>query len=192
VEIELGGILLDSVNLGMIGLLGVQGWGMAIIPQNPFLASATLQECLDPFGQHPKNKIVGVPSRSNSDVDNATLLLTRLDKGELFGRWATTLNFVRALLLQPKLLVLDKATTSTSIDGETDAFIQKMLKTCFPSTTFVTAVHCLNTIMDYNVVLVMDAGRAVEFGSPVDLLKKSSEGWKALQEMAIQAFECVS
>ena len=39
------------------------------------------------------------------------------------------------------------------------------------NTTLVTIAHCLNTIMDYNFVLVMDAGRAVEFGSPSELLE---------------------
>jgi ABC-type multidrug transport system fused ATPase/permease subunit len=78
------------------------------------------------------------------------------------------LNLARALLSQPKLLFLDEATAS--IDGETDAFIQKMLRTRFSNTTIITIAHRLNTIMDYDVILVMDAGRAVEFGTPSDLL----------------------
>merc|ERR1712003_394305 len=78
------------------------------------------------------------------------------------------LNLARALLSQPKLLVLDEATAS--IDGETDAFIQQMLRTRFPYTTLFTIAHRLNTIMDYDLALVMDAGRAVEFGPPAELV----------------------
>jgi ABC-type multidrug transport system fused ATPase/permease subunit len=208
VEIESGSILLDGVDLGTIGLSDVRGRGMGIIPQDPFLAGATLRECLDPFGQHPDNEIVdalkSVRLGSNSDVDDATLLSTKLEEGgsNYSVGERQLLNLARALLSQPKLLVLDEATAS--IDGETDAFIQKMLRTRFPSTTLVTVAHRLNTIMDYDMVLVMDAGRAVEFGPPVDLLKISegvlselvdatgSESSKALREMATQAAERVS
>jgi ABC-type multidrug transport system fused ATPase/permease subunit len=59
---------------------------------------------------------------------------------------------------------------SASIDGETDAFIQKMLRTRFVRTTMLTVAHRLNTIMDYDLILVMDEGKAAEFGSPKDLL----------------------
>ncbi len=181
---------------------------MAIIPQDLFLAGATLRECLDPFGLPPDNEIVdalkSLRLASNRDVDDATLLSTKLEEGgsNYSVGERQLLNLARALLSQPKLLVLDEATAS--IDGETDAFIQKMLRTRFPSTTLVTVAHRLNTIMDYDMVLVMDAGRAVEFGSPVDLLKISegvfselvdatgSESSKALREMAIQAAERVS
>jgi ABC-type multidrug transport system fused ATPase/permease subunit len=70
------------------------------------------------------------------------------------------LNLARALLFQPKLLVLNEATAS--IDGETDAFIQRMLRVRFKDTTLVTVAHRLNTTMDYNVILVMDAESPVE------------------------------
>jgi ABC-type multidrug transport system fused ATPase/permease subunit len=68
---------LDGLDLGTIGILDVQGWGMVIIPQDPFLASWTLRECLDPFGQHPDNEIVNALKSlqlgSDSYVDDATI-----------------------------------------------------------------------------------------------------------------------
>ena len=82
-----------------------------------------------------------------------------------------------------------------SIDGETDAFVQKMLRTKFKHCTLLTVAHRLSTIMDYDLVLVMDAGQAAEIGSPVDLLARGgmfadlvdatgSESSKALREIA--------
>jgi ABC-type multidrug transport system fused ATPase/permease subunit len=90
---------------------------------------------------------------------------------------------------------MDEATAS--VDGETDAFIQKMLRTRFRDTTLLTIAHRLNTIMDYDSILVMDKGRAVEFGSPKSLLEadgifaelvKSTgeESARALREMVSQ------
>ena len=215
VEIESGTISLDGVDLGEIGLSDVRGRGMAIIPQDPFLAGATLRECLDPFGNHVDENILEalksvrleITRNSNSDssgYDEKSILSTKLEEGgsNYSVGERQLLNLARALLSQPKLLVLDEATAS--IDGETDAFIQKMLRTRFPNTTLVTIAHRLNTIMDYDLTLVMDAGHAVEFGSPADLLEFKGgvlselvdatglESSRVLREMAKQASNIVS
>uniref|UniRef100_A0A7S4N2C3 ABC transporter domain-containing protein n=1 Tax=Odontella aurita TaxID=265563 RepID=A0A7S4N2C3_9STRA len=79
------------------------------------------------------------------------------------------LCLARAILAKPKLLVLDEATAS--VDRDTDAFIQRMLRSKFEDTTLLTVAHRLDTIMDYDTILVMSGGRAVEFGSPGMLLR---------------------
>jgi len=81
------------------------------------------------------------------------------------------LCLAQALLNKPIVLVMDEATAS--VDGETDAFIQRMLRTRFKNITLLTIAHRLHTIMDYDVILVMDAGKAVEFGPPSELLEQS-------------------
>ena len=174
VEIESGNILLDGVDLGKIGLDDVRGRGMAIIPQDPFLAGATLRECLDPFDTYDDDAILealrSIRLTDNSADDSGKILLTKVEEGgsNYSVGERQLLNLARVLLSQPKVLVLDEATAS--IDGETDAFIQSMLRTRFPNTTLFTIAHRLNTIMDYDLTLVMDAGRAVEFGPPAELL----------------------
>merc|ERR1711988_948186 len=82
------------------------------------------------------------------------------------------LNLARQLLFQPRVLILDESTAS--IDGETDAFIQVMLRERFQRTTLITIAHRLHTIMDYDYILCMENGTAVEFGTPADLLSMSS------------------
>jgi ABC-type multidrug transport system fused ATPase/permease subunit len=199
VEIESGRILLDGIDLSSLGLSDVRGRGMAIIPQDPFLAGATLRECLDPFQQHTDDEIMNALESvrlGSSSVGPDALLSTKLEEGgsNYSVGERQLLNLARALLSQPKVLVLDEATAS--IDGETDAFIQKMLRTRFPQTTLVTIAHRLNTIMDYDMVLVMDKGRAAEFDSPAKLLSikggvfselvdaTGDESSKALRELA--------
>lgn len=169
VEIESGHILLDGNDLGTLGLSDVRGRGMAIIPQDPFLAGATIRDCLDPFGQHGNAEIMDALLSVRLGDDESMMYIPLEEGGSNFSVGeCQLLNLARALLSQPKLLFLDEATAS--IDGETDAFIQKMLRTRFSNTTIITIAHRLNTIMDYDVILVIDAGRAVEFGSPSDLL----------------------
>ncbi len=169
VEVESGNILLDGLDLGNLGLCDVRGRGMAIIPQDSFLAGATIRDCLDPFGQHEDEEIMDALVSVRLGDDKVRLSMKLEEGGSNFSVGeCQLLNLARALLSQPKLLVLDEATAS--IDGETDAFIQKMLRTRFGNTTLVTIAHRINTIMDYDLILVMDAGRAVEFGPPTELL----------------------
>ena len=84
---------------------------------------------------------------------------------------------------------------TASVDGETDAFIQRMLRNRFKDTTLLTVAHRLNTVMDYDTILVMENGRAVEFGAPSELLERNGlfadlvqstgeESARALREMA--------
>jgi ABC-type multidrug transport system fused ATPase/permease subunit len=198
VEIEAGRISLDGVDLSEIGLSDVRGRanGMAIIPQDPFLTGTTLKECLDPFGSANDSDIVEALQsvRLANASDGAKVLETRVEEGgsNFSVGERQLLNLARALLTKPRLLMLDEATAS--IDGETDAFIQEMLRTRFVDTTLVTVAHRLNTIMDYDLILVMDSGRAAEFGSPADLLERNGvftelvnatgpESAKALRDM---------
>lgn len=196
-EIESGNILLDGVELGQLGLSEVRGRknGMAIIPQDPFLVGSTLRECLDPFGENTDENIIEALTavRLADPSQGVGVLENRVQEGGVnysVGE-RQLLNLARALLSKPSLLVLDEATAS--IDGETDSFIQRMLRTRFSDTTLITVAHRyerplfvtfsverkvrltlspirLNTIMDNDYILVMGAGRAVEFGPPAELL----------------------
>ena len=75
----------------------------------------------------------------------------------------------RALLRNTKILVLDEATAAC--DQETDRLIQLTIKEKFKECTVITIAHRLNTILDYNKVLVLDNGVIVEMDSPINLLK---------------------
>lgn len=65
---------------------------------------------------------------------------------------------------------MDEATSN--VDMQTDHFIQSCIKTKFKDTTVITIAHRLNTIADYDKVIVMDRGRIIEIGSPYELLIK--------------------
>ncbi|EJK47265.1 hypothetical protein THAOC_34035 [Thalassiosira oceanica] len=173
VELEQGMIMFDGKDISKLALSDVRGrpGGMLMIPQDPVLFPGTLKECLDPFGDYTDEQVVEAlrsvrgASRGLNDI-NATVE----EGGRNFSVGERQLICLgRALLAKAKLLFLDEATAS--VDSETDALIQKMLRTRFEGTTLITIAHRLNTIMDYDVVLVMDQGRCAEFGSPAELLE---------------------
>jgi len=88
----------------------------------------------------------------------------------------------RALLRKSKILVLDEATAA--VDPETDELIQKTIRKEFQRCTILTIAHRLNTILDYDKIVVMRDGYVMEVGPPQDLLKKQSSSFRA---MAIDA-----
>jgi ATP-binding cassette subfamily C (CFTR/MRP) protein 1 len=86
----------------------------------------------------------------------------------------------RAILRKPKILVLDEATAS--IDAETDAFIQRMIREKFHDCTMLTIAHRLHTIVDSTKILVLDAGHLAEYDTPETLLRKEGGAFRALWE----------
>ena len=193
VEIERGSIFLDGVDLSTLGLADVRGRrnGMAIIPQDPVLFAGTVRDCLNPSGsaallpshhhhvsdEDMLNALVAVRlADDNNDNNRAVLDDIVEERGANYSVGERQLLcLARAILSKPKILVLDEATAS--VDGETDAFLQRMLRTNFQhGTTLLTIAHRLNTIMDYDDILVMDQGKAVEFGPPHELLLSGDTG----------------
>ena len=91
------------------------------------------------------------------------------------------LCLARALLKAPRVLLMDEATAS--IDYATDAKIQDTLREVKDS-TIITIAHRLQTIIDYDKVLVLDKGEVIEFNSPWELIEKDEGVFKGMCEMS--------
>uniref|UniRef100_A0A914Q883 ABC transporter domain-containing protein n=1 Tax=Panagrolaimus davidi TaxID=227884 RepID=A0A914Q883_9BILA len=78
----------------------------------------------------------------------------------------------RAILRRTKILILDEATAS--VDHFTDSLIQKTIRQKFIDSTVVTIAHRVNTILDYDRIMVLNHGRVAEFDTPEKLLKDSN------------------
>ncbi len=74
--------------------------------------------------------------------------------------------------------MLDEATAA--VDLQTDKLIQETIKKNFANFTVLTIAHRLNTIMESDKILVMDAGRVVEFDSPLNLLENPEGSFTSL------------
>jgi len=74
----------------------------------------------------------------------------------------------RAIIRKSSILLLDEATSS--VDAETDKLIQGTIRTVFEKQTILTIAHRIDTILDYDKILIMDSGRKSEFDAPSALL----------------------
>ncbi|KAJ2773189.1 hypothetical protein IWQ57_001419 [Coemansia nantahalensis] len=85
---------------------------------------------------------------------------------------ASLVCLARAVLKRAKVLVLDEATAA--IDNATDAIIQQTIREEFKHCTVLTIAHRLNTVLDSDMILVMDGGRVGEYDTPQNLLQNEN------------------
>ena len=115
----------------------------------------------------------------NMSEDSRKLNMVISDGGSNFSLGQRQLIcMARALVRKPKVLLMDEATAS--IDELTDHLIQKMIKTEFTDTTVITIAHRLNTIVQYDRILVLDQGNIAEFDTPIKLLNTRSSYFASL------------
>jgi ATP-binding cassette subfamily C (CFTR/MRP) protein 4 len=171
-----GTILIDGVDTKSVSLQTLRS-KISIIPQDPILFIGSLRKNLDPFDQYTDCEIW----QALDDVQMRTLIANLPSGLETFviegganfsvGQ-KQLLCLVRAILRNAKIIVLDEATAN--IDIKTDELIQRTIKKRFEGSTVLTIAHRLNTVMDSDKILVMDAGRVVEFGEPQQLLHNAN------------------
>ena len=183
-ENDEGKIIIDGINTKEIGTAALR-LNLSIIPQDPVMFSNTVRYNLDPFNTKSDEELWDVLRKVRLGEVIAALPKA-LDEevaegGENFSQGQRQLLCIaRSLLRKPKILVMDEATAS--IDNETDAAIQEMIRENFQDATVLTIAHRLNTIMDSDRILVLDDGRIVELDTPSNLIVKENGHFKAMVE----------
>ncbi|KAK7930845.1 hypothetical protein WMY93_007240 [Mugilogobius chulae] len=191
IEAAEGRILIDGVDISSIGLHDLRG-RLTIIPQDPVLFSGTLRMNLDPFDKFTDEEIWKVLELSHLKdfVSGLTegLQYEVAEGGEnLSVGQRQLLCLARALLRKSRILILDEATAA--VDLETDDLIQNTIRKEFSHCTVLTIAHRLHTIMDSSRVMVLDAGKIVEFDSPSNLLVKQGHFYSMAKNAGITQTE---
>ncbi|KAL3283454.1 hypothetical protein HHI36_006598 [Cryptolaemus montrouzieri] len=146
---------------------------ISIIPQDPVLFSGTLRYNLDPFEEYDDNVLY--KAISDVELKDPANVINRLENRVMEGGSNYSVGqrqlicLARAIIRNNKILMLDEATAN--VDPQTDALIQKTIRRKFADCTVLTVAHRLNTIMDSDKVLVMDAGKVIEYDHPYTLLQ---------------------
>ncbi|KAL0281168.1 UNVERIFIED_CONTAM: hypothetical protein PYX00_002233 [Menopon gallinae] len=171
-----GKIVIDSVDTAEIGLHDLRS-KISIIPQEPVLFSGTLRKNLDPFDEYPDwivwEALEEVELKEVVEENPEGLNSKMSEGGSNFSVGQRQLIcLARAIIRNNKILIMDEATAN--VDPRTDNLIQKTIRRKFKDCTVLTIAHRLNTVMDSDRILVLDAGSVVEFDHPYVLMKNSN------------------
>jgi ATP-binding cassette subfamily B multidrug efflux pump len=172
-EIQKGAIYIDGINLKDLDIYTVRKH-ISVVLQDVFLFSGTVMDNIRLFNKNITDEQI---------IETAKLLgahrfIERLPNGyfqEVHERGATLsvgqrqlISFVRAMVSNPKVLVLDEATSS--IDNETEQVIQSAIQIMMKGRTSIVIAHRLSTIQYADEIIVLDKGQIVERGSHSQLL----------------------
>ena len=177
-EFQKGAIKIDGINIRDIALDSFRR-NVGIVQQDVFLFSGTLEE----------NIRYGKPNSSEEELWNAIRavhaeefikylpegLKTKIGergKGLSIGQ-KQIISFARAILSDPKILILDEATSS--VDAYTEAIIQEALQELLSNRTSIIIAHRLSTVVNADRIIVMEHGKIIEEGNHNSLLARNGK-----------------
>jgi ATP-binding cassette subfamily C (CFTR/MRP) protein 4 len=175
-------IKIDGIAASDVSLFDLRS-RLSIIPQEPFCFKGTLRFNLDPFERYTDDELwTALEKVELKKIVSSSVLKLQEQVSENGSNWSVgerqLICLARAILKNTKLIIMDEATSS--VDVNTDNLIQQAIRKEFRDSTVLTIAHRLDTIIDFDRVLVLDSGRIVEFGSPKELLLKptnTADAW---------------
>jgi len=180
-DVNSGQIKIDDVDISTVTIPSLRKQ-MGVMLQDPFIFSGTIMDNIR-YGRLDASDeevikaskavqahqfIIELKDGYQTEVNERG---TRLSTGQ-----RQLISFARALLADPKILILDEATSS--IDTETELALQKGLETLLVGRTSFIIAHRLSTIQKATRILFIDKGRILEEGSHEELLNRKGLYWK--------------
>ncbi|CAO3645196.1 unnamed protein product [Cunninghamella blakesleeana] len=194
-EATSGKIMIDDIDISTLALDQLRS-NLTIIPQDPVLFSGTVRSNMDPFEEFSDASISEALSRMNlipsinsssSSSSSSSIANESIENRDTNKNIFEDLNspiteggqnisagqkqlicLAKSLLRRSKIVVMDEATSS--VDFNTDRKIQKTIRTEFTDCTVLCVAHRLFTVINYDKILVLDAGKVKEFDSPLNLI----------------------
>ena len=170
-----GRVLIDNMDLSRVNLDSYRR-NLGVVLQDDFLFEGTIRE----------NIIFAKPDATDDEIDSAIRaahvkeFVDRFDKGlhtiigergvKLSGGQRQRVAIARAILADPRILILDEATSN--LDTESEIYIQKSLAQLMTGRTTLVIAHRLSTIRRADQILVIENGEIVERGNHDDLMEK--------------------
>ena len=175
-EIESGQLLIDSENIQNYSLRSLRS-NISLVTQEVTLFNDTIFNNIA-YGKYSDNEVRKVVTSAHMDefIDNLPKGLDTLvgDQGILLsGGQRQRIAIARALLKDAPILILDEATSS--LDSESERYIQKALDQLMKNRTTLVIAHRLSTIENADRIIVLSKGRIVEQGNHNELIKQNAE-----------------
>jgi ABC-type multidrug transport system fused ATPase/permease subunit len=174
-EVTKGSITIDGYDIRKVTQESLRHQ-IGMVLQEPFLFSGTIKENITYGREKVSDEEIYTAARAVGAHD----FIMRLESGydtllqergsNLSQGQRQLISFARAVLANPRILILDEATAN--IDTQTEVIIQRALKNILKDRTSLVIAHRLSTIHDADRVIVLDAGKIVEMGTHQELMEK--------------------
>ncbi|KAF2020289.1 ABC transporter [Aaosphaeria arxii CBS 175.79] len=189
-DLSHGSILIDNLPLHRIPRQAIRS-RLVGLPQDAYLLPGSVRLNADPLKLSNDKAIM----QALKDVQLWDIVVSKGDENKYahpLDVLVEDLHFshgqrqlfclARAMLRKEKgsVVVLDEATSS--LDHASDTHVQKLLRSTFASHTIIAVAHKLDTILDFDKVVVMNQGSLVEYGKPYKLLEQEGSWFKSLYE----------
>eukprot|EP01045_Picozoa_sp_COSAG04_P000659 COSAG04_NODE_17_length_40288_cov_9.152728_15_plen_979_part_00 len=168
-----GSIEIDGVDTATVPLATLRS-SLSLIQQESTLFEGTIRSNLSPLAEHDDDQMLRALRAVG--LEDAVLQAGGLEaRVEEHGEgWSAgqrqLLGIARAMLRRSRVVLLDEATSSC--DSKTDRLVQEAIAKHCEGSTVITIAHRLGTIADSDRIMVLDAGRVAEFGTPAELQRK--------------------
>ncbi len=189
-DVAEGAILLDGVDIRQYAVADYRSQ-IGLVLQEPFLFFGTIAENIAYGKPHATREEIIAAARAA----HAHEFILRLPQGYdsmvgergqgLSGGERQRISIARALLIDPRILILDEATSS--VDSQTEKEIQKALDNLVQGRTTIAIAHRLSTLHKADRLVVMDRGQIVEVGPHDELMAKQGAYYELYQAQARQA-----
>ena len=188
-DIQKGGIKVDGIDVREYELAALRS-NIGLVLQDVFLFSGSVYDNITLRNPDITKEQVYEAAKIVGADDFIEKLPNKYDY-EVMERGATLslgqrqlISFIRTLVFDPKILILDEATSS--VDTETEEMVQFAVEKLVTNRTSIVIAHRLSTIQHADKIMVLDKGRVMEIGSPDELL--SFEGYyKKLHDTQLMA-----
>ena len=189
IEAYQGKIIIDDVNIAEITLNKLRK-NMCIIPQEPTLFESSVRDNVDPLKEYTNNEIFDILEELEFfdylDIKNKIYLNNNpknyikqclnykiKENGENISLGKKQLLcFARAVLKKSKIVIMDEATAT--LDQKTQSIILKALEKYFKNCTVFSIAHRIESVLNFDKIMVFDKGELKEFDKPSQLLKKKN------------------
>ena len=171
-----GRVYIDDIDVRFYGLEALRS-SIGMVHQDPFLFSASIQENIA-FAK-PEATIEQVQEAAKAAMIHDFIMTLDGGYDSHIGERGVTLSggqkqriaIARALLADPKILILDDSTSS--VDAKTEMMIQKALDNLMKGRTTFIITHRLSTVRNADLIVMMERGRIVEIGSHEELIQQA-------------------
>ncbi|KAK2865449.1 hypothetical protein FQN49_003561 [Arthroderma sp. PD_2] len=188
-DMDSGTISIDDIDISTIPRQEVRS-RLNTLPQDPFFLYVSVQENIYPL-QTASDEVVIEALRAVGMwefLETYGGLDGEVSEDKLSHGQRQLFCLARAVAKQGRILIMDEATSS--VDAETDKLMANVLRDRFKDMTVVAIAHKLQTVLDFDRILLLDKGKIIETGNPKELLATPTSAFRELYEKLVNEEVC--